>query len=422
MELSAVQVLEIARNDLRLFFSSRGNLISLLLVPVVMTLVVGIFSGGNGEAPSIRVDLLDHDDGPLSARLVEGLHQANSVLLLCPMDDDVEDPCQLGETSRLDLDTALARLERETTDGAVVVPAGFAAQVQASEPVTVVLYTRETVGMPGAIEQALRAALQRINGAAVAARIGSQALAGVEPLSANRQDVERALYARAAAIWAGEPVQVSFAYADAPRSGAGGSALQEGLGQSVPGMGTVFVMFTVFGGMSALITERKQWTLQRVAVAPLSRAQILGAKILARFALGMLQFVVVLTVGFVAGIQLGQDPLALVLVAVSYTLAITALSFALGTWLENEAQANGFSLLLSLVLGPLGGAWWPLEVVPPFMRVIGHLSPVAWAMDGFRALTFNRGTLSDVLMPILVLLGVAIASFALGIARFRAER
>ena len=34
-----------------------------------------------------------------------------------------------------------------------------------------------------------------------------------------------------------------------------------------------------------------------------------------------------------------------------------------------------------------------LEIVPDFMRNIGHFSPVAWAMDGFYALLFNSGGL-----------------------------
>jgi ABC-2 type transport system permease protein len=98
---------------------------------------------------------------------------------------------------------------------------------------------------------------------------------------------------------------------------------------------------------------------------------------------------------------------------------VTALSFALGTQLETEAQAGGLAQLLVLTLAPLGGAWWPIEVVPDFLRVIGHVSPVAWAMDGFHSLMFYNGDLSTVLVPIGVLLGITVASFGVGIWRFK---
>lgn len=69
----------------------------------------------------------------------------------------------------------------------------------------------------------------------------------------------------------------------------------------------------------------------------------------------------------------------------------------------------------------LGGAWWLLDVVPEFMRVAGHISPIAWAMDGYTSLKFRNGDLGTVLPSILVLIGMAAAFFILGIRRFRYE-
>lgn len=416
------KILQIVRNDLRLFFLSRENLISLLFVPVVMTLVVGIFSGNAAsESPEMLVDVIDRDGSPLSAQLLEALREANSSLILCPLDNDTAGRCELDGAGEIGPEQARGRLEERVTEAAIVIPPGFETGVRSFEPVQVTLYTLEDIGVPEAAEQALNAALQRVNGAAAAARTGAALVSqnGLLPDEDSRSAFAKQVYDRASQIWAEEPVTVNFEYAGDPPSG--GPDLQSGLGQSVPGMGAMFVMFTVFGGMTALAEERAQWTLQRLATAPLSRAQLLGGKILARFVLGALQFMVVFAVGIAAGIQLGRDPLALMLVAFAYTLSITALSFALGTWIKNEAQAGGFSLLLSLVLAPLGGAWWPLEIVPRAMQIVGHISPVAWAMDAFNALIFNQARLPDVVLPIAVLLGITAVAFAWAIARFRYE-
>ena len=418
------KILQIVRNDLRLFFSSRGNLISLLLVPIVMTVVVGVFTGGvSNEPETMLVDVLDEDASTLSSQLLDSIREANTNLALCPPDNDAADRCALAEVNQLDLELSRARVAEGITEAMIVIPPGFESSVRSFEPVQVSLYTRDTAGTPGPVEQALNAAIQRVNGASVAARTGSSLVSRNELLTDDEslREFEGAVYEQAAKIWESQPAQVDFEYTGEQAPG-GGLNLQAGLGQSVPGMGTVFVMFTVFGGMTALIVERSQWTLQRLAVAPLSRAQLLGGKILSRFILGAVQFLVVFAVGIAAGIQLGEDALALILVAFAYTLAITALSFALGTWLKNEAQAAGFSLLLSLVLAPLGGAWWPLEIVPKTMQVVGHISPVAWAMDAFHALIFNQGRLPDVIVPVAVLLGIAGVAFVWGVARFMYER
>jgi ABC-2 type transport system permease protein len=178
-------------------------------------------------------------------------------------------------------------------------------------------------------------------------------------------------------------------------------------------------MMTILGGMAALIVERQQWTLQRLAVMPVSRRTLLAGKILARFCLGLLQFLVVFVVGVLLGMNFGQDPLTLVLLVIAYTLSMTALSFAIGSGIKNATQASGLSLLLTLTLAPLGGAWWPMDISPKFMQIIGHVSPVAWAMDGFTALTYEGAHLVDVWVPLAVLLGMTLLAFVVAIPRFR---
>jgi len=159
--------------------------------------------------------------------------------------------------------------------------------------------------------------------------------------------------------------------------------------------------------------------LQRLAVMPVSRGTLLAGKIVARFGLGLIQFLVVFAVGALLGMNFGDDPLALVLLVIAYTLSVTALSFAIGSGLKNPAQASGLSLLLALTLAPLGGAWWPINLSPRFMQIAGHVSPVAWAMDGMTALTYEGAHLVDVWVPLAVLVGMAVVAFLIAIPRFR---
>lgn len=37
-------------------------------------------------------------------------------------------------------------------------------------------------------------------------------------------------------------------------------------------------------------------------------------------------------------------------------------------------------------MSSLGGSWWPLEIVPDFMRTLAHMLTInAWAMDALRS-------------------------------------
>jgi ABC-type Na+ efflux pump permease subunit len=79
---------------------------------------------------------------------------------------------------------------------------------------------------------------------------------------------------------------------------------------------------------------------------PVSRSLLLTGKILARFCLGLLQFLVVFMVGAALKMNFGKDPLALLLLVIVSCLAITALAFAVGSGMKNAIQASMLSLSL----------------------------------------------------------------------------
>jgi len=194
-----------------------------------------------------------------------------------------------------------------------------------------------------------------------------------------------------------------------------------GYSQSVPGMATMYVMITVLGGISLMLQERKQWTLQRLVMMPITRAQRLAGKILARCTTGIIQFAILFAVGMVVGLDFGNNIPALLVIMVVYTLCVTALAFAIAPIIRTEGQAGSIITMMSLVLAALGGAWWPLEIVPDFMQTIGHLSPVAWAMDSFNSLLFYGGGLVEILPNMALLAAVTVVLFVIGIRSFRIE-
>jgi ABC-2 type transport system permease protein len=282
---------------------------------------------------------------------------------------------------------------------------------------------------------AVQVALDRVSGALVAGEValqvaddlGAVRFAGYEDQpyaaltftdEADRTAFRDDVYDRAAAIWAENPAQVDFAFADAGEDASAEGVSLIGFRQSVPGMGSMYVMFTVLAGMTSLLQERKQWTLQRLVVMPVARWQIIGGKMLARFIMGMIQYMVVFVVGALIGLRY-DAPLALLLLMTAFVAVITSLAFLLATVVTTENQAGSLSLFVALTVAPLGGAWWPLEIVPGWMQSVALLTPVGWAMRGFSdLLVYGRGW-GAVGLPLLVLYGAAAVLFWGAVARFR---
>jgi ABC-2 family transporter protein len=417
------KLLAIVRQDLRVFLTHRSNLPSLLITPVVMTVLIALVDSGAFTSPAVqRLDVIDQDGTQASAQFLSSVRTANPALTLCPIDNTKEDPCDLGGEAAPNEDQSLDRVASSTALALLEIPAGFGASLASLQPVTLAFHSSSTFGASQPALQAVEAALSQVNAAAVASRVGLSVIDDLQdqPLSGDRaQQVKAALYQRALAMGKNKVVKVELALSGSTQAPTMGERLQYGLGQSVPGMGAMFVLMTLFSGMSALIVERQQWTLQRLAVMPISRSTLLSGKILARFCLGLIQFGIVFIVGALLGMNFGKDPLALLLLVIAYTLAVTAITFAVGSGMKSPFQAAALGLLLTLTMAPLGGAWWPMDISPRFMQIVGHVSPVAWAMDGFTALTYRGAHLVDVLVPLAVLLGITVVAFIIAIPRFR---
>lgn len=414
-------IINIALNDLRIFFSQRGNIIGLTVIPIFLTIAMGIAFGGNlggGGAQAIRIDVIDNDQSEISAEFLDMLRSANENLILCPMDESEDYSCELNSDSSYELETGLARLDNADTRAIILIPHGFEEDFLAFKAVNIVYYSRESLQSGSVVRSTVQAVVSQLNSAVVASQVGTEVGKNLGNGFADevaQSEFSQQVYERARDILADDPLVVHYVLTE---QGEVSQNAGTGFGQSVPGIGAMQVMFAVLLGLEVLVRERKQWTLQRLTVLPIRRSEILGGKILTYFTIGMIQYTILLVVGIFVGVNYGSSFVALILLVSAFVLCITALTFAVATRVRTEEQANSFSNLFAISLAPLGGAWWPLDIVPDFMKVIGHLSPVAWVMDGFKDLIFYGGGLVDILPEVAVLLLASAVLFVIGIRGF----
>jgi ABC-2 type transport system permease protein len=400
----------ITLNDLRRSSLERDFWVFTFLVPAVMVIIIAAANGGFATPGQVieLIDVIDQDNSAYSAQLLDHMRGANKTIVLCPMDNNDSDICRLTNNS-----DPTNRLKNETTRAMIEIPAGFEAAVQSGETVTVNYRSKDDPNQPGYAQQTLQAAVQRLTGATIAQQLAQD----VQAIGVNDPKFVQNVYVKASEIWAENPISVDYreiTLEENPRS-------RPGFRQSVPGMGTMFVMFTVMGGAVGLLLERKQWTLQRLVSMPLRKSEIIGGKMLARFLLGLLQYAVVFVVGLAFGTSFGNSVPGLVLVMAAFVICISTLTLLLATFAKNEAQASGLVTFLALTLAPLSGAWWPMEIMPDFMQQIAQISPMTWAMRGFNEIIFFGGGVTDVLPSVVVLLTMAVVLFATAVRRFKYE-
>ncbi len=91
----------------------------------------------------------------------------------------------------------------------------------------------------------------------------------------------------------------------------------------------------------------------------------------------------------------------------------------LATLVKTERASSALAVLVSLILAPLGGCWWPLFIDPKWMQFLAKFTPHGWACDGFNKLMLFGATAGDVLWNFLVLFGFTAAFIIIAILRFK---
>jgi len=94
------------------------------------------------------------------------------------------------------------------------------------------------------------------------------------------------------------------------------------------------------------------------------------------FCVTIIQFLFIIFFGqFILGVNWGNSPLSVLLIAISFTLSAVGLGTILSSVVKTSAQAGALTVLISIVTSMIGGAWWPIEIMPKYLQTIGKFTP-----------------------------------------------
>jgi ABC-2 type transport system permease protein len=181
----------------------------------------------------------------------------------------------------------------------------------------------------------------------------------------------------------------------------------------------LFVFLTALAGSAALILSRQLGISRRMLSTPTSTGTIVVGEGTGRWAVAMVQGLYIILVTFLIFRVDWGDPLGAVLILITFSAVGAGAGMLMGAVFSNDAQASGIGIILSLGLAALGGAMLPIELFSPTMQKVAHITPHAWALDGFAELVRRNGTVVDILPELGVLTAYAVVLLALAAWRLR---
>ena len=382
-----MKALALAEVNLRRLLRDRSNIFFVFVFPMLLILVLGVSFGG-GFDPRFGI-VVGEGVGPLGEELVATLEAI----------PDAEVERVAGE------DDLVTAIERGLLQAGVVVPAAYDADILGGRDVEIRYVARQDeLGLQ--LGETVRAAVAEQGQRLRAARFFAAETGGSLDEGLRRAE------AAAAVIVPVRVVTTTVGEAIFPAS----------LGRFDLGASSMLLLFIFLTSMTsavALIETRRLGLSRRMLATPTSARTIVTGEALGRFGVAIVQGLFIMLGSLILfGVDWGA-PLGSAALLVSFSLVGAGAGMLLGSVLRTEQQAIGLGLLVGLGLGALGGCMVPLELFSPAMRTVAHLTPHAWALDGYAELVRHDGTFSDVLPYVAILLGYATVLLALAAWRLR---
>ncbi len=190
----------------------------------------------------------------------------------------------------------------------------------------------------------------------------------------------------------------------------------------VPGATVLFTGFLVGNIGFGIFREHGWGTWERLRSSPLSPGElILGKTLVPMLTIGI-QLTALLGGGaLLFGLKIRGSMLAFLAVAVALAAMEVALGFLFLSVCRSVIQLNALSNAGAFLLGGLGGATSPVELLPGWAQAIAPATPAYWAMRGFRSVTLESGGFGTVLLPLGVLLAFTVVFLVNALRRFDIE-
>ncbi len=190
----------------------------------------------------------------------------------------------------------------------------------------------------------------------------------------------------------------------------------------VPGLAAY--LMAIAAVLLTALTVAAEWergSMEQLFASPVGRLEIILGKLLPFLALGLLQLLLVVSVGTVAfDIPMRGSPALVFLLGLLFLVGMLGQGLLISVLAKNQlvaTQAGALSSLIPSLL--LSGMVFPIENMPVALQLLSRVIPARYLVHGLRGVLLKGNGLAQVWPDLLGMALFAVAILALATARFR---
>jgi len=190
--------------------------------------------------------------------------------------------------------------------------------------------------------------------------------------------------------------------------------------QFLPGIITMFVLFSITLTAQALVDERKKGALERLLTTRLSIGELFVGKFLANVLRGFIHTFILLALSYIV-FQI-FTPLSFIqtlVLALIFSAAVSTLGLIIGSITRSPDQAVWVAVSFTMTMVMLGGTFFEIPESSK-LYALSKISINTYANDAFKTIMAQGGSLTDIGLELGVMAGVTVVGLILSRILFRA--
>ena len=144
------------------------------------------------------------------------------------------------------------------------------------------------------------------------------------------------------------------------------------------------IMFMLIRGMKTayrIFDEKDENIYMRIFMAPVRTSEYYLADIISGYISILIQVFLGIVSINILNLETGLKNIELFIILALVGLVSISLALCCSSFAKNRAEASNIFNFANILLPMLGGAFVPLEIMPPLVEKISYFTPVRWAMQ-----------------------------------------
>ena len=159
---------------------------------------------------------------------------------------------------------------------------------------------------------------------------------------------------------------------------------------------------------------------KRLNATPLPRWVLVGSNVVVRLVIAAVQTALILGIGVVLlGVRVDGNPLLIGGFVLLGALAFTSIGYVIASFARTEEAANGITSVVQLPLMFLSGIFFPLEILPQWLKTVATFMPLTYLGDALRQTMVGGAPFVPLWVDFAVLAGWLVVTLGISARFFR---